>query len=290
MSSPQKETPEQKVARLAKGSDVRTYKGHCDTIKDNENLPAVKRYCAATKTYDVTKDKDEVKKFISARGGKASKKDLDKLREANEDIRDFESAEKVKNELAQESHVTKHRNATNAKKSMEEKNAEVIAYHSAKRSAHATKEIRKAAKLLLQPSSSSTGSTQNPSNAGDGNGTQIIPLVGKPDDDRVLGTRLRNEERQRRQFEEATTPAATPAGDSSKKTSRDRPRHRSRNRPNPPTGSKPPASAPEEPQRNSGRHRRSSPHTDMERNFDFYVTEEKNRAEKEARDIERARR
>lgn len=287
MSSSQKETPEQKVARLAKGFYVQIYKGYCDTIKDNENHPNVKRYRAATETYDTTKEKDEVKKFISARGGKASTKDLDKLREANKDIRDFESAERVKNELAQESHVTKHRNATDSKKSMEKKNAEVVDYHSAKRSAHAARE---AAKHLLQPSGSSTGSTQNLSNAGDGNGTQIIPLVGKPGHERVLGTRLRNEERVRRQLEEATTPAATPAGDSSKKTSREKPRHRSRDRQNPPTGSKPPVSAPKEPQRNSGRHRRSSPHTDMERNFGVYEAKERERAEKEARDIERARR
>ncbi|KAF7894305.1 hypothetical protein EAF00_007819 [Botryotinia globosa] len=262
MSSSQKETPEEIVARLAKGFYVTTYQGHCDTIEDNKNHPLVERYWAATKTSDVTKDKDEVKKFISARGRKASKKELDKLRKENNDIGEFETAEKDKNDLAQETHVKKHRNATDAKESMETKNEEVIAYHRAIGYVLATKETREVAKLLLQPSGSSTGTTRNPSS------TQNRPLEGKPESELVFSARLRNEENdERRQREKAPMPAATPAGDGSKKTSRDRRRHGSRDRSNPPTGSKPPASASKEPQRNSGRHRVPSPHTNKERHL-----------------------
>ncbi|TGO63066.1 hypothetical protein BOTNAR_0105g00260 [Botryotinia narcissicola] len=278
MSSSQKETPEEIVAGLAKGFYVGIYQRHCDTIEENKNHPLVKRYWAATKTYDATKGKDKVKNFISARGRKASKKELDKLRKENKDIGEFETAEKDKNDLAQETHVKSHRNATDAKESMEKKNEEVIAYHKAIDHALFAKEKREAAKLLLQPSGSSTGSTRNPRNAGDGNGTQNRPLVGKLESKTVLNTRLRNEEDERHQREQreqrekatmlAAMVAATLASDSSENTSRDRPRHGSRDRSNPPTGSKPPASASKELQRNSGRHRVPSPHTHRELHFD----------------------
>ncbi|TGO37108.1 hypothetical protein BHYA_0106g00410 [Botrytis hyacinthi] len=190
------------------------------------------------------------KSKMSARDGKASKKDLDKLREANKDIREFENAEDDKNNLAQKIHVKKHRDATDAKKSMETINEEVIAYHKAKNTRLILKTQERPENLSFKLQAAQQGARE------------IHPILAME----VIEERQEREERH--QLEEALMPAATPAGDSSKKTSKDRPRHKSRDRSNPPTGSKPPASASKEPKTNSGKHRRASPHTNKERHLE----------------------
>ncbi|KAF7885437.1 uncharacterized protein EAF02_003946 [Botrytis sinoallii] len=258
MSSSKGETPEARIARLVKYDNVIAYNTYCKKVKDNEKRPEVVRYWKAVKTYKASEAKEEVVDFVKARGRKASKEVLDKMREGKY-VKEFEEAGKTMNKLADEEHVKTHREAKETKKRMEEKNLEVVQYIMARQSLESNKETNEAKKSLLQPSGSSTGSTRNSSNGSDGNGRQTrkaeeelkFPKKAwgkgppKPEDffDNLL-----------------------PAADKGPRKTR---REGSRDRSAPQTDSKSSASAPKEiePKRNSGKNRRASPHTDMERNM-----------------------
>ncbi|TGO13700.1 hypothetical protein BTUL_0065g00350 [Botrytis tulipae] len=245
MSSSKEDITRATIARLEANEKVQFYKRHCENVEKNKDRADVKKYWNAKNTYDTTKVKDAVKNFISARGGKASKKDLDKLRKENKNIPAFEEAEKVMNDLAQEDHVKTHREAEGAKTMMEEE-PEVVEYNMAVKSLRDNEETNKAKKLLHQPK----------------------PRKRKPDEKLRFSKHSWDLEKDRGyQPMKAPTPSPTPADDSSKKTTRGRSRDGSRDRSEPQTSSKTPASASKEGKTNSGKHRRASPHTDMERDI-----------------------
>ncbi|KAF5867790.1 uncharacterized protein Bfra_006988 [Botrytis fragariae] len=240
MSSSKVETTEAKIARLAEHASLGTYRGHCRNVKDNEKHPDVVRYYKAVRTYNATKGKNEVKKFQTARGPKGSDKEVKKLREI-EVVREFEKAEKDMNELAHKEPVKTHREATGAKKTMEEGNPEVVEYNMAKESLKADKETNKAKKSLPQPSASSKRSTPN---------HPKVPWVTERAPVRVPAQ-------------------APPSAGNVPNTPRGRSRGGSRDRSDPRTGHKLPASASKNDERkiNSGKHRVPSPHTEAELHF-----------------------
>lgn len=261
MSSSKVETPEARIARLLKHDNVIAYNTYCKKVTENEKRPEVVRYWKAVRTYKASEAKEEVVNFVKARGRKASKQDLDKMREGKY-VKEFEEAEKTMNKLADEERVKTHREAKETKKRMEEKNLEVVQYIMAKQSLESNKETNEAKKSLLQPSDSSTGSTRNPSNGGDGNATQTRPRTRKAKEELDFPTKAWRNSPKPQDFFDNLLPAA----DKGPKKTR---REGSRDRSAPQTDSKSSASAfkESEPKRNSGKNRRASPHTDMERNM-----------------------
>ncbi|KAF7925395.1 uncharacterized protein EAE97_010476 [Botrytis byssoidea] len=244
MSSSKEDITRATIARLEANEKVQYYKTHCENVEKNKDRADVKKYWNAKKTFDTTKVKDAVKKFISARGGKASKKELDKLRNENKNIPAFEEAEKVMSDLAHEDHVKTHREAEGAKTMMEEV-PEVVEYNMAVKSLKDNEEKNKAKKLLPQPK----------------------PRERKPDEKLRFSKHPWGWEKEEGYLPmKAPMPSPAPTGDSSK-TTRGRSRDRSRDRSEPQTSSKTPASAPEKPKINSGKNRRVSPHTDKERDI-----------------------
>ncbi|KAF7896639.1 uncharacterized protein EAF01_009042 [Botrytis porri] len=226
MSSSKEELTKARIATLAEHDNVKNYETRCTNVKNNEKLPQVVRDWKAFDTYNVTKDNKEVKNFIRVRGTKGSDKDIKKLR-------DIEVVKKP----------FKWCNTTWLER----------AWKLIKRQIRPKKSIP-------QPSGSSTRSTQNPSNAGNGNSTQNRPRVredvNKPDFFAEDLQRLRNPQN----FFGDQLP---PAVDKPNNTPRDGSRGRSRDMSNSQTGSEPPASTPKkvEPKINSGKHRVPSRHT-----------------------------
>ncbi|TGO57207.1 hypothetical protein BCON_0068g00380 [Botryotinia convoluta] len=265
MSSSKAKITEAKIATLEKHDSVKIYKTHCKNVEELKTVSEVVKYREAAATYKATIDDKEVEKFIKLRGPDASDSKLKKMKEIKV-VAKFAEAEKLMNKLAEKTSVTRYLWAESAMKKMQKENLEVVQYNMAIKSLDNNKEKNKANISPPQPSGSSTGSTQNPPNAGDGNGTQNRPLVRK--DPNKLNYRKGPWIKERA---EAYLPmqASPPALDDPNNTRRDRSKERSGDRSNPKTGPKPAASASRnvEPKINSGKVRRGSYHTEKEREF-----------------------